>query len=266
MAVAVVAIGSALLCLAMRVRTEACVASLAEVHGLMGVCDGFELCTWLECGGVTPSLGLIRSAFERTGSPVRVLVRPTPGSFQYDEHARNVLLHDVGVLCQESAVAGVVTGALDRHAMPDTGLMREVVARSNGREVTFHRAIDHSADPVRALHACIGVGVHRVLTSAGGARAIDAWPILRAMVQAAGAELLVAAGGGVAPDHVVELVERTGVREVHFSARRPAAPAAVHSMGRASLSSSAINGPLDMIPDAAKVQAIATALVNAGLR
>ncbi|MBK7483046.1 MAG: hypothetical protein IPI72_09945 [Flavobacteriales bacterium] len=40
---------------------------------------GVEVCTWLDCGGVTPSSGLIdtvRGAKVRI--PVRVLVRPGP--------------------------------------------------------------------------------------------------------------------------------------------------------------------------------------------
>ncbi|MDX9752109.1 MAG: copper homeostasis protein CutC [Flavobacteriales bacterium] len=234
----------------MRTTIEVCVAGLEEavVAAAQGA-ERIEVCAWPESGGVTPSIGLVRAVVQATGLPVRVLVRPAPGRFDHGPHHNTVILRDVEALAREPGVQGVVAGTLTAEGMPDKALMQQVIAAADGREVTFHRAIDHAADPLEALAVCLELGVQRVLTAGGPKRAIDGWAMVRAMVHAAGDRLLVAAGGGVAADHVARLVELTGVREVHFSARRPAAP-----------------GPWDTAPDPDKTAAIIAALRNAAPR
>lgn len=251
----------------MRVTTEVCVASVEEAAvAAAGGVDHIEACAWLECGGVTPSIGLVRAVANVTGLPVRVLVRPTPGHFMYGAHDRAVLLRDVEALSREPGVHGVVTGALDTAGMPDRALMAEVIAAVNGREVTFHRAIDQARDPEQALAVCLELGIQRVLTSAGAARAFDAKDRLRRMVAMAGDRSLVAAGAGVAADHVVELVRATGVREVHFSARRSRPMTDPTAQGRIPLASIGEGPSTEMVPDPLKVAAILKALQQAGLR
>ena len=250
----------------MRVLTEVCVTGLEEaLVATHAGADHLELCAWLECGGVTPSIGMVRAVAEACAIPVRVLVRPRPGEMRYDRHDRVILLRDVEAFCQEPAVTGVVTGALDRDAMPDRPLMAEVMRIAAGREVTFHRAMDHAADPVGAIASCKDLGIQRVLTSAGAMRAIDGVPVLAAMCARAGHAMTVAAGGGVAAAHVVDLVQRTAVPEVHFSARRWVAPS-THAGERVELSSSGASMPVPWVPDAEKTRAIIHALVQAGLR
>ena len=100
-------------------------------------------------------------------------------------------------------------------------------------EVTFHRAIDISNDPVAAVHACVRCGVTRVLSSGGAPNAADGVPTLRRMVEAAAGQLIVAAGGGVSESNCVTLATESGVDELHGSLRvtqpsamafRPATP------------------------------------------
>src|SRR5690606_32459312 len=212
-----------------------CMAATAGV-------DSLEVCSWLGCGGITPALGLVRVVHAHTGLPVRVLVRPVPGPFHFGPEARAVVLEDVALFCAEPGVRGVVTGALDAAGMPDGAFMRAVLDRANGREITFHRAFDEVPDQVAALERCRELGVHRILTSGGEPRAIDAVDRLRHLTRLAGNMPVIAAGGGLAPDHVRWLVQQTGVPEVHFSAGR------------------ATDKPFVTAPDAGKVHAIMQAL------
>jgi copper homeostasis protein len=57
--------------------------------------------------------------------------------------------------------------------------------------------------------------VARVLTSGGAAAAVDGADTIAAMVERAGRSMSIVAGGGVRWYNVVELVRRSGVREVH---------------------------------------------------
>jgi copper homeostasis protein len=59
------------------------------------------------------------------------------------------------------------------------------------------------------------LGIERVLTSGGRATALEGAETIAAMVERAGPDLTVMAGGGVRRGNVRALVERTGVREIH---------------------------------------------------
>lgn len=237
-----------------RVCVEVCVTSVAEALAAeQAGADNIEVCSWLSAGGVTPSFGLLNLLQERVRIRKRVLVRPAPGGFRYSVDDRQVLLRDVMMSGIGDKECGIVTGGVDAHGMPDVELMKAVQLAAAGRELTFHRAIDGSPEPLRALEMLLLLGVQRVLTSGGGDGAVDGIPVLRAMVQRAGDTTRIAAAGGIRADNAVEIVERTGVKEVHFSAQRRTNGGA-GAMGA------------DLEPDVAVIEGVMNALVKAGLR
>ena len=59
------------------------------------------------------------------------------------------------------------------------------------------------------------LGVDRVLTSGGASTALEGATEIAGLVQLAGDRLAVMAGGSITAENVGEIVERTGVREVH---------------------------------------------------
>jgi copper homeostasis protein len=155
-----------------------------------------------------------------------------------------------------------VTGALGVDGLADVQLIEVVKAALGGREFTFHRAIDHASDQLMALDQCLSIGIGRVLTSGGGTLALDGTAMLKQMVERAGEKLVIAAAGGINASNVVELVEKTGVAEVHFSAQKlkggPPSGAA--------MSSANVGVNFEVEPDVAKIEGVMNALVKAGLR
>jgi copper homeostasis protein len=178
-----------------------------------------ELCSALALGGLTPSLAVVEAAVAAAGAVgVHVLVRPRAGDFRYDADEVAVMVADV----RRAVVAGadgVVVGALDGTGLPDLAVLDRLREAAEGVQVTFHRAVDVSADPVTALDLVAGSGVDRVLTSGGAARAVDGADRLRRMVGVAAGRLEVMAGAGVDAAAVPTLLA-TGVDALHFSARR----------------------------------------------
>jgi copper homeostasis protein len=106
-------------------------------------------------------------------------------------------------------------GALTQAGRVDLSAMRELMSAAYGLPVTFHRAIDEARDVLASIDALRTLGVARVLSSGGKPVALDGSVTLAAMIERAGDTLTVVAGGGVRSTNVVELVRRTGVREVH---------------------------------------------------
>lgn len=182
-----------------------------------GGVDRIELCGQLHDGAVTPSIGLIRQTLALVTVPVHVFVRPRTGDFVYDRHDVAVMQTDI-----ESAKAagapGVVFGALTTAGTIDRALMSELVALARPMTVGFHRAFDQVADQRAGLETLIDLGVAVVLTSGGAARALDGADQLRRLVEQAAGRIGILAGGGVTPDNVAALRDRSGVHQVHGKA------------------------------------------------
>lgn len=192
-----------------------------------GGADRIELCGNLGEGGTTPSHGTIAVARDRLRIPLHVLVRPRAGDFLYDEAEREAMLRDIEA-CVRLGCDGVVIGALDRDGNVDAATCRELVSAAGALEVTFHRAFDASRDQAAALEAVIALGCERLLTSGGQADALSGVEAIAALVRQAGTRLRIMAGAGVDPGNVRELVARSGVREVHASAKAPRRSAMRH--------------------------------------
>lgn len=151
--------------------------------------------------------------------PVFVMVRPRGGGFAYSDAEREVMLRDV-LVARELGADGVVIGALRRDGRVDVGLVRMLVDAAGELPVTFHRAFDLTADLSTSLEALIDAGVQRVLTAGGAPNAKEGAPAITALVRQAGSRIVVMAGGGVRQENVRELVDASGVREVHVRLTR----------------------------------------------
>lgn len=183
--------------------------------------DRLELCAALAAtGGLTPSVGLLDAVVAALPSHVgvHVLVRPRAGSFRYSADEVDVQVRDVRAAVASGA-AGVVVGALSGTGGIDRTTVARLVEAADGREVTFHRALDVVPALGPSIDDLVGLGVVRVLTSGGAATSIDGVERLASTVALAGGRLQVMAGGGVRPADIPALVA-VGVDAVHLSASR----------------------------------------------
>lgn len=183
-----------------------------------------EVCAALGLtGGLTPSPGAL-SLILAEKIPAHVLVRPRPGSFVYSDQEIAVMVKDIE-MSLEAGAAGVVIGALTKDGLLDTSAIKQLVAAARNRanalgrscDITFHRALDVTPDPVEALKTLAGLGVDRVLTSGGARRSFDGMTMLGALV-AANTGVQIMAGGGVSASDISHLAQ-VGVHSVHLSAR-----------------------------------------------
>jgi copper homeostasis protein len=199
------------------VRFEVCAESPGAVlAAVAAAADRVELCADLGAGGVTPSAGLIEWAASRL--PTHVLIRPRPGDFVYTSDEVDVMLRDIAV-AKAAGAAGIVLGALTASGRVDVSLCERLVAAARPASVTFHRAFDVAADPEAAFADVLSLGADRLLTSGAAPSALSGADLLADLVRRAAGRLTILAGGGVTAETAAELVRRTGVGELHFSAR-----------------------------------------------
>jgi copper homeostasis protein len=198
------------------VLVEACVDSVeSALAAERGGARRLELCDNLADGGTTPSAGMIAAVKGAVRIPVFVIVRPRGGGFVYSNAELDVMRRDVEVAVTLGA-DGVVVGVLRPEARVDTHRLQTLVAAAQGLPITFHRAFDLVSDQHEALDMVAAAGVSRILTSGGASTAIEGADMIASLVRAAGARLTVVAGGGIREEHVIDLVRRSGVREIHI--------------------------------------------------
>jgi copper homeostasis protein len=200
------------------VLVEACVETVEDaLRAEDAGCGRIELCVSLHEGGVTPGIGLIAACVDTLSIPVHVLVRPRAGDFMYNTREIDVIFREV-MACKTAGAAGVVIGLLQADGSVDVDRVAECVNAARPLQVGFHRAFDRVPDQRSALVGLIDAGVSIVLTSGAAPTAIDGAARLRTLVELAGEEAEILAGGKVTASNVRALVAAAGVRAVHASA------------------------------------------------
>lgn len=200
---------------------EICVDDAAGVHAAVeGGADRIELCAALDIGGITPAPGLVELAVE-CGIPVRVMIRPRGGGFQFDAVEERQMHRDIAAVLGQG-VEGLVLGASRADGRLDQALLARQIAYARDRRacgLTLHRAIDLAPDLDEAIDCAATLGFDQVLTSGGASSAVEGAPAIARMRRRAPAALGVIAGAGITPALVPRLVADTRVTAIHASGR-----------------------------------------------
>lgn len=188
-----------------------------------GGADRVELCAGIPEGGTTPSYGEIKLARKLlTKAKLHVIIRPRGGDFLYTPLELERMEEDIRI-CRELGVDGVVFGCLTEEGEIDREANRRLVELARPMSVTFHRAFDRTADPMKALEDIISLGCNRILTSGQQPKAIDGINLLaqleKKLKEYPLPPIQLLAGSGVNEENIRQIFDATGIHEYHFSAR-----------------------------------------------
>lgn len=200
-------------------QIEICCGSIqSAANAKAGGAVRVELCQGLVEGGTTPSPATIDMAVKDLGLQVFVLVRPRSGDFCYNELEIKSMEADVEY-CKKAGAAGIVVGFLLPDGSVDTVLTRRFVELSKPLPVTFHRAFDCCAEPLKALEQIIDCGCARILTSGCKPTAMEGAELLKQLVKQADGRIKILAGSGITPENAAALKQVTAVPEIHGSCK-----------------------------------------------
>jgi copper homeostasis protein len=200
-------------------KFEVCVDSVfSALAAQQGGADRVEVCANLVEGGTTPSIGLLRTLRKKLHIPMHAIIRPRGGDFLYSDVEFEVMREDVTAL-KAAGCDGVVFGILTEEGDIDSDRIGRIIESAGPMSVTFHRAFDMVRRPESALETLIDLGIDRVLTSGLKPDALDGAETIKALVIQAADRITIIAGAGINAGNLVKLIARTGVKEVHFSAR-----------------------------------------------
>lgn len=208
------------------ITVEICTPSRQSAEAAKaGGAQRVELCCNLEVGGLTPSAEDIEYCVRTLGLRTHVLVRPRPGDFCYSE-AEVAEIERTVMLCKALGAHAVVVGFLTADGRVDVALTRRIAQLAAPMEVTFHRAFDEARQaPLEALQAVVDSGCSRLLTSGQAPTAPEGAAVIRRLVKYSEHSTLspnhfhILAGAGITPANVRQLIEATGVDEVHGSCK-----------------------------------------------
>ncbi len=194
---------------------EVCCGSADDVEAAYaGGADRVELNSDLFHGGLTPSVGTLIHAKRIAPFPIMCMVRPREGGFRYTENEFAVMLEDAARLIAHGA-DGIVFGFLHPDGTVDEARCRKMLDVIGEKQRVFHRAIDVTPDPFRALDTLIGLGVTRVLTSGQAPTVPQGVAMIRKMIDHARGRIEILPGAGIDPANAAWVAEQTGATMLH---------------------------------------------------
>ena len=185
---------------------EACVDSLEDALRAEDCgAERIELCSRLDLDGLTPGPELLEDVMHRLTIPVHAMARPRGGNFVFTPDEVQETREHID-LCRSYDVAGVVVGLLRADGLVDVENTRRLAAYAAPMKVTFHKAIDVSADILVSLDQLLLIPeITGILTSGGEDTAINGIDMLQKMLDKAGERLATFAAGKVTTHNLEKL-------------------------------------------------------------
>lgn len=179
-----------------------------------GGADRLEVAADLVAGGLTPDPVVVSRIRRETSLPVRVMLRANVG--------HGTTAHELDRLCRAAdtfAAAGAdgfVLGFLDQIGGIDHPAALKLSSAFAPLPWTFHRAIDHAADPAESWQAVRELPRVDAILTAGSSRGVDAGvdTLVRRAAEGPHSARLILAGGGLRRRHVA-LLAAAGIGSFH---------------------------------------------------
>lgn len=195
---------------------EACVESIVQaILAQTWRADRIELCSNLAVGGLTPSNALLQEVLNAIEIPVMAMVRPRKGDFCYSKNELDEMKKTISYF-KKTGIKGVVFGFLKKDNEIDIQVTEQMADFAFPLEVTFHKAIDETSNPINSIKALNKIkNITRVLTSGGSTTAINGKETLIKMNEATSEGLTLIAAGSVTKENIEELHASLNFKEYH---------------------------------------------------
>ena len=195
---------------------ESCVQTLDEaLKAEKNGANRIELCSRLDLDGLTPNRELITKVASRIKIPIKVMIRPRAGDFNYTDQEINQMKDDI-IFCKSLNVFGVVFGILNKKKSINIESTRALSGIATGLDVTFHKAIDQVVSIFSELESLKKVTkVSSVLTSGGANNAKSGNAVIKKMIDRVGDRMTIIPAGSITKNNLNEIHSIIGAKEYH---------------------------------------------------
>ena len=198
---------------------EICVDSVeSALAASEGGANRLELCSNLIIGGTTPGKGLYKLVRRECDNKIHVLIRPRAGDFCYSTFDFEIIKEEVK-LFRELGADGIVIGILKPDGTLDIERIKEIITLAGDMSITLSRAFDMCMDPFKALEEAKEIGINTILTSGQKDSCLQGAELINSLVERAGDDIDILIGGGVTPESIKLLYDKTGARSYHMSGK-----------------------------------------------
>ncbi|CAF3450539.1 unnamed protein product [Rotaria sp. Silwood1] len=196
-----------------------------DLTAVQGGAQRIELCSSLEQGGLTPSLGLLRLIRRRLSSEliIFIMIRCRPGDFIYDDNDLSVMEEEIRLFIESNQqINGFVLGTLNSDGTIDINSLKRLIQLiPKDISLTFHRAFDFISKWEIGIDQLIELGFQRILTSGQEANAYYGRKCIRQMINYSQNRIIILPGCGINVTNLEAILRETGAKEFHASARIP---------------------------------------------
>lgn len=203
------------------ISLEICCGSAADAATAeSGGASRIELNSALSLGGLTPDMGTLLICKQKVHIPVIAMLRPRGGGFCYTAEEYDAMIAGAKALL-EAGADGLAYGFLKEDRTVDMDRTREItkLVHSYGKEAVFHRAFDLVLDFDMAIKELISINVDRLLTSGGKQTALEGVSCIADLQNKYGTQIEILPGSGIRSENVAQLLEKTGVHQIHSSCK-----------------------------------------------
>lgn len=200
---------------------EICCGSYEDaLNAYRGGAERVELNSALHLGGLTPTAACLSLVLRDTKLKVICMVRPRGAGFCYTAAEKAQMFAEAEELLSHGS-HGIAFGFLTENGQIDVDETRQMVQliHQHGGEAVYHRAFDCVGNPYEAMDTLIELGVDRVLTSGLAEKAMAGKELIRTLQQRYGSQIELLAGSGVNASNARELMDYTGISQVHSSCK-----------------------------------------------
>jgi len=206
-----------------KIKIEICCGSVDDVilSELVGA-HRVELNSALELGGLTPSIGSLRLAREKTSIEIIAMLRPRGFGFCYSDSEFETMLTDLPLLLENDA-DGIAFGILTENGELDDERCKIILDKMDkygaDKEVVFHMAFDEAkTDELEMLSRIEAIGFTRLLTKGRASTAVEGIEALERYIEYTekkGLRLEILPGGGIRQHNALDIITKTGATQLH---------------------------------------------------
>lgn len=178
--------------------------------------DRVEFCAEFNLGGTTPSYADTQKARRLFSKELLVMIRPRGGDFNYSEKEFEAMKQSILEL-KDTGIDGFVFGILTQNNTIDVQRNSELVALASPLPCSFHRAIDHTDDYLKAIKTCIEIGFKTILTSGNASKIELGMEAVQEAVVQFGNQIQLMPGGGLRSANALKIKEITQASYFHTS-------------------------------------------------
>jgi len=201
---------------------EVCVDFIqSAINAEKGGAGRIELCSALSEGGLTPTLGTLKTLKKLLTIPIIVMIRPRRGDdFNYSELELDSMIEDI-LEFRKAEADGFVFGCLSENKEIDLNANTRLISAASGLPCTFHRAFDvtRSQDMMANYKLVETLGFKRILTSGFECNALGGLNNIKQLMNEG--NLIVMPGAGISAQNLETIIRETRCKEFHASARKP---------------------------------------------